>query len=360
MTYLRRKALFLALAVLCSLPILGRMCQASEMLKSMMHTEAEYHIRVFKAHPTPEALQALERNPKETRIVVWQLAPGETQPGDVALLLRWVEQGGVLWFYDCRLASLFGFTPRPLKAKELPRTEEYKGEYGAVRKAPGVNTFGVAPSEDTHPVLQGVGSVQVFLIDVGDKTYSAVEIQNQQVPLLKVDLTSTGELHKVCLAALRHQGKGSIVFKPLVWDEVLSGQRFQGNLLEWSAGYTIPSMTGGPRQERPIAVSNSTMPPRDHVVLASGAQLPCTVVNTHMSLLEPGRPERRLEVAKARQLLFRYDGVRDRVTLRDGSILYGVLSFEQGLVLRSARGEEKTYETSRVLQLEIGRFEDNP
>ena len=51
-------------------------------------------------------------------------------------------------------------------------------------------------------------------------------------------------LDSPALVACRREGRGLIVFKSLLWNEPLSGDRFQMNLLEYSAGYEVPGPAG--------------------------------------------------------------------------------------------------------------------
>lgn len=180
-----------------------------------------------------------------TRILCLQ-AFGEDMPAETqAEILQWVRAGHTVWFYDTRLAPAFGMLPYMLSEEQFRHKAE-KGVLGGSKRH-GLATVGV--SYGSHAVQTGVGQVTVFLPEVvnGDesKSYGAVEVAGDTVALLQFALDSPA------LMALRREGRGLIVFKDLLWNEPLSGDRFQLNLLDFSAGFQVPGPAGQGRVGSP-------------------------------------------------------------------------------------------------------------
>ncbi len=162
--------------------------------------------------------------------------PAETQ----AELLDWVRSGRTVWFYDARLAPQFGMKPFFLDAEQF----KSKPEDGVLGNGKYAGLATVAVSYGSHAVQTGVGQVTVFLPEMAGETskspklYGAVEVAGDTKPLLQFALDSPA------LMALRRDGRGLIVYKALLWNEPLSGDRFQANLLDYSAGFQVPGPAG--------------------------------------------------------------------------------------------------------------------
>ncbi len=204
------------------------------------------HLKEEFQDPEKHGIRIVERvsevrgaiHDEKTRILCLQ-AFGESLPAETGSeLLEWVRAGHTVWFYDARIATSFGMVPYML-ADEQFRHKPEKGVLGGSKRG-GLATVGV--SYGSHAVQTGVGQVTVFLpeIDNGSegKSYGAVEVAGDTVPLLQFALGSPA------LMALRREGRGLIVFKDLLWNEPLSGDRFQLNLLDYSAGYPVPGPAG--------------------------------------------------------------------------------------------------------------------
>lgn len=149
-------------------------------------------------------------------------------------IMNWVRQGHTLWYYDSRYAPYFGMKAYALSSKQFKGKDE-EGELGELKykgMAAGVMSF------EKHESMTGVGQCTVFLPEVERDVYSAVSVEGDTVPLLQFAADSPA------LAAVRRDGKGLVVFKPLLWLESLSGKRFQYNLLDYSAGYGVPGVGG--------------------------------------------------------------------------------------------------------------------
>lgn len=205
-----------------------------ESIKRQLHGRDELRLVTLKGKtPSLERLAG-------AKIVVWQVLPEDTSPEHVKALLAWVDKGGTLWFQDSRLAEGFGMQAAPAGKADLRNVKDHKGHYGSIQKFPGVATIATAPPLHRPDVLKGVDAVQVFLMRVGEDQYSVLRQTADLVPLLKIQQMSTQPLYDRIIAGMMRRGQGIIVFKPLIFDEQLTGARFQANLLEFSAGFPVP------------------------------------------------------------------------------------------------------------------------
>ena len=206
--------------------------QMGETLKSEFHKEEELGVVVVSAQQ--RGMLTSYMNDSKIRVIVLQLFQGELEEAQVKPLLEWVRAGHTVWFYDARLAPWFGFAPVILKGNQFTNKPE-NGTLGD-QKYEGAATTGVAFSG--HPVVTGVGQISAFLPKLGEDEYGAVNVTADTVGLVRFTHTSPA------IAALRRDGRGLIVFKTLLWPDALSGDRFQSNLLEYSAGFQVPGMAG--------------------------------------------------------------------------------------------------------------------
>lgn len=175
----------------------------------------------------------------ETKILCLQTFGEDLSPDLQQDLLEWVRSGHTVWFYDVRMASNFGMRGYHLDPQQF-RNKAEKGVLGGSKRS-GLAT--VAVSFGQHAVQTGVGQVTLFLPEISDEegdgvSYGALEVAGDTVPLLQFALDSPA------LIALRREGRGLIVFKALLWTEPLSGDRFQANLLDYSAGFQVPGPAG--------------------------------------------------------------------------------------------------------------------
>lgn len=221
---------------LSSAPCWGQM---AESLKSEFHKEEELGIVVIRPGEQSSILSAL-KNPK-SRVIVLQLSQGELDGETAAQLVGWVRQGHSLWFYDARLGPYFGFAPI-LMTKDQFTCKPETGELGGAKRE-GVATTALAFGG--HVVNTGVGQVSAFLPKLGDGEFGAVEVTGDTLALLRFTHSSPA------IAAMRREGRGLLVFKPLLWSEALSGDRFQSNLLEYSAGFQVPGPAGDGKFGKP-------------------------------------------------------------------------------------------------------------
>lgn len=206
--------------------------QMAEVLKNQYHNEKELGVALV-TEKDPEGWKKAIADPN-TRLLCLQLGPEQVKVADAEAMLKWVRSGKSLWFYDARLGPLFGFKPYLLTRKQFPNKEE-EGEYSGSKRQ-GLATVPMALRQ--HEVLTGVGQVSIFMIPLPEGNFGAMYVEGDTIPLLQ------GTLDAPAMAAMRWDGRGVIVFKPLCWPEVLSGDRFQANLLEWCAGFQIPGPAG--------------------------------------------------------------------------------------------------------------------
>lgn len=234
--------------------------QMAESLKSEFHKQEELGVVIVKPEERATVLNVM-KDPK-TRLLVLQLTETEIEPATVDAIINWVRAGHTVWVYDARVARMFGFQPILMKKEQFTNKAE-SGELGG-RKYEGVATVGLAMGG--HALVTGVGQVSAFLPRLGDaEEYGAVEVKGDTTPLLQFTSSSPA------IAALRKEGRGLIVFKPLLWTEPLSGERFQSNLLEFSAGYQIPGLAGSGKVGNPPGPQAPYVQGSPAVPLASAA-----------------------------------------------------------------------------------------
>lgn len=228
-----------AMAVLLGLPQSAR-ADIGQTLLSEYHDYSSLGVRVVGGGTYKELKPILE-NP-EVKILILQVPYEKYDLACTAPILAWVRQGHAFWFYDSRYGPYFGMHPYPLKAEQF----RGKPESGAIGSVKYNGMACVAMNLSEHPVMTGVGQCSIFLPLIGDNTYSAVDCVGDVVPLLRFANDSPA------LAALRRDGRGVIVFKPLLWVKSMSGERFQYNMLDYSAGYGVPGTGGDGRLGEPI------------------------------------------------------------------------------------------------------------
>jgi hypothetical protein len=252
--------------------------QMAETLKSEFHKQEELGA-VIIGRDEASTLPSVIADPN-VRILSLQLFKGEFDESKVPSLMQWVQAGHSLWFYDARLGPLFGFAPVMMKKNQFTNKEE-EGVFGG-RKMKGLATTLMAMGG--HVADTGVGQVSAFLPTTETEEYGAVNVTADTVPLLRFTYNSPA------VAALRREGRGLIVFKPLLWPEALSGDRFQSNLLEYSAGYQVPG---------PAGVGKVGTPPGPNAEFIKGnPALPMPVGPEVSTVKEPTDPSREPVVAR--------------------------------------------------------------
>lgn len=213
--------------------------QMAESLKSEFHKEEELGAKPVAAGEVG-TIKALIADPK-VRIIALQILKEDMDESLVAPLTAWVQAGHSLWIYDARITPLFGFQPVMMK-KNMFTNKDETGTLGG-RKLDGVGTVGLAMGSSV--MNTGVGQVSCFLPKVNEDEYGAVNVTADTQALLRFTYNSPA------VSAYRRDGHGLIVFKPLLWPEALSGDRFQSNLLEFSAGFQVPGPAGSDKMGKP-------------------------------------------------------------------------------------------------------------
>jgi len=330
---------FLLLALLLALPVLPARAEMAESLRREFHPWSELGVVVL----TDSNLSELERllaNP-QTRVVAVQVDASRLSVPHAHRLMTWVREGRTVWFYDAHLAPFFGMRPHALKAEQF-RGRPEQGQLGD-RVLPGVAT--VALATGSHATLTGVGQATVWLPETEPGVYGAVAVEGDTVPLLQFRSDSPA------LAALRRDGRGLVVFKPLLWVKPLSGERFQMNLMEFSAGYPVPGAGGEGLVGDPPGPQAAWVEGEPAVRLEGGGErvvaapmpavLPATPAESSQAV--PDRPS----TPPAPQALY-----PDRIEVRgegvlQGRVLTGELRFE-------TTGESLRLPTQSVLWMTIG------
>lgn len=217
--------------------------QMAESLKSEFHKETELGAKPVAAGEMG-TVKGLMADPA-VRIIALQILKEDMDESLVAPLTAWVQAGHSLWIYDARITPLFGFQPVMMKKNQFTNKDE-KGNLGG-RGLEGVGT--VALAMGNSPMNTGVGQVSAFLPRVNEDEYGAVNVTADTQALLRFTYNSPA------VAAYRRDGRGMFVFKPLLWPEALSGDRFQSNLLEFSAGFQVPGPAGSDKIGKPPGAS---------------------------------------------------------------------------------------------------------
>ncbi len=178
-------------------------------------------------------IDRLPEVPQKKHFLVIQVPPENFDQDKADRVMGWVKSGGIMWFYDSRLANYFGMKEAPLRENDF-QGKPHRDSYGA-GKVDGINCIAHALPMLEHPLGTGVQTIQIFLMQVAPGQYSAVASDSPGViPLFQVNLENKA------VVALKKVGEGKVIFKPLVWLDVLGGERFQTNLMEYSGGYPVP------------------------------------------------------------------------------------------------------------------------
>ncbi|MCD4785086.1 MAG: hypothetical protein K8T10_14825 [Candidatus Eremiobacteraeota bacterium] len=324
---LRRALLIIACVVFCIF-ILTEISRAElpEYISEQLHKGIKYDVITGKNLNT---LEKYKPGTKPVHFLAVQVPPELFKEEHAKILLDWVNSGGVIWFYDSRLASYFGMESAPYEKKRI-RGKDYEGGYAA-KKVKGMNVVVAVHPFAESDVVSGVQSIQVFLMEVDKDKYSAVSIKTPGV----VGLFVANEENK-CAVALRKLGKGWIVFKPLLWPKVLGGERFQVNLKEFSAGYPVP------KSDKPLIPSDFykgrpvKLKRYDSLKLANGEQCVGMVKAKEFSFL--GGQES-VEVGVDKIELIEVSMTGDKLKLRDGNEYIGNL-MTLSIELKSTTGKK--------------------
>lgn len=322
-----KRELLITVFVIFYLIILTGISRAElpEYIKEQLHRGIKYDVITEKNLDT---LEKYKPGTKPVHFLAVQVPHVLFKEEHAKILLDWVNSGGIIWFYDSRLASYFGMENAPYDKKKI-RGKDYEGGYGT-KKVRGMNVVvGVHPFAGSD-VVSGVQSIQVFLMEVDKDRYSAVSSKTPGV----IGLFVANEENK-CAVAMKKHGKGWIVFKPLLWPEVLGGERFQVNLKEFSAGYPVP------KSEKPLIPSDfykgkpAKLKRYDSLKLANGEQCVGMVKAKEFSFMG-GQGNVKVGVDKIEFIKVSMTG--DKLKLRDGKEYIGNL-MTLSIELKSTTGK---------------------
>lgn len=203
-------------------------------IKKQAHSEKECGVKVIKDSNIKD-IENLKSNPEYAKILVLQTTFQKFPQEMIEPIMTWVrENGGTLWVYDSRLAEYFGMVSSPINP-DGTLSKDIVGDLGS-HKTPGKAI--IASAFGSHPVLSGVNGAVVFVVKIDEEKFSAVKTGGGTTALLKYKLS---EDDAVC--AIRTEGKGKVILKPLLWPDQLDGLRFQTNIMEYSAGFPVPVIT---------------------------------------------------------------------------------------------------------------------
>lgn len=311
--------------------------QMAETLKSEFHKEEELGARPVGKEEIA-TVKALMADPN-VKIIALQVLKEDMDETLAGPLTSWVQAGHSLWIYDARLGPLFGFQPVLMKKNQFTNKDE-KGTLGG-RGMEGVGT--VALAMGGSPMNTGVGQVSCFLPKVDEDVYGAVNVTADTQPLLRFTYNSPA------VAAFRRDGKGMIVFKPLLWPEALSGDRFQSNLLEFSAGFQVPGPAGTDKIGKPPGPNAEVVV--GHPATGTAVSSPNAVNTTRPEdghvVASPKNPENKDEM----------DVIGEGVLL--GQITTDKLEFETGTSsVKLTRAEVESVELSTAGQLDVVHWRD--
>jgi len=279
---------------------------------------------------------------RPVHFVVIQVAPKNFTGEQAKSLMEWVESGGILWFYDSRLAEHFGMKNSPYEKKKI-KGEPYKGGYG-VGKADGLNVVASALPFVEHEVATGVRNIQVFLMEVGENKYSAVSSETPGViPIFAANI------EKKSVVALNKVGKGWVIFKPLLWPEILGGARFQVNLKEFSAGYPVP------KAEKPVIPRKAykgkpvKLKRYDSLILSDGNQYIGMVMEKKFTFMGgEGKIEKKVDQIKSISIT----EIGDRIVLRNDETHTGTLMI-LNIYLKTTTGRKVKIEKENIQSIDF-------
>lgn len=332
-------SLLLAGVLLFNSTALAKKSDLPKYIKDQLHSDITYTVITER---DLDRLDELVLTDKKHHFVVVQIPPEQFKKQHADMLMGWVKKGGVLWFYDSRLAPFFGMENSPLKEDDV-RGKPYDGDYGT-QKVKGINTIAHAYPFSEHPVKTGVQSIQVFLMKVGENTFSAVSEKTEGViPLFRVNVEPKA------VVALKKIGQGWVVFKPLLWPDVLGGERFQTNLKEFSGGYPVP------KSEKPVIPAEAfkgkqvKLSRYDSLILSDGQQVIGKVEEDKFEFMGPeGTVTKKVE--EIDYVKFRPTG--DEIKFKDGGKFNGsTLALE--LKLKTTTGKTVTIGKEHIMSIKF-------
>ena len=303
-------------------------------IKEQLHGDIRYQVVTER---NLNWLKKLKPGTKPVNFVVVQAKPESFREEDSKAILDWVKSGGIVWFYDSRLADHFGMKNAPYDRDEI-RGKDHTGGYGT-GSVKGMNVIANALPFADHEVVTGVRNIQVFLIEIEKDKFSAVSSETKGlIPLFAANL------EKKCVIALKKHGKGWIIFKPLLWPKVLGGERFQVNLKEFSAGYPVP------KAEKPVIPmeaykgKSKKLKRYDSLILTDGNQYLGMVMDKKFTFIGgDGKVEKNVDKIESITI----DGTGDKIELRNGEKHTGTL-LALSIELKTTTGKKLKIEKDKI------------
>ncbi|MDQ7822665.1 MAG: hypothetical protein RDV48_07730 [Candidatus Eremiobacteraeota bacterium] len=349
---IKRGTTLLGILMVLALFSAGRAwAQLPDSLKKKLHSQKECGVFVVMDRNVAD-ISRLAREPAMAKILVIQVMPEKmtAELGDV--LMKWVrDEGGTVWFYDSRLAKYFGMEELPITAAAM--SKKMDGEYGG-RKHPGIAILGQPFGE--HPVLSGVTGAVVFVMKVSEGNYSAVNSGGAVKALLKTEL-----IKPAAISAIREEGKGRVILKPLLWPDQVDGARFQANLLEYSAGFPIPRITD--EQSRitdELLVEKkegAALKEVDVLVLADGRTVWGKVLEGDITMEAPDKSVKCLVGDISSIEIGEASGLDTMITKKDKK-LKGFLSLKGGLQFMTPSGAKVLLEKKEIKKILFNRSKE--
>ncbi len=283
-----------------------------EYIKDQLHRDIKYMVITER---NTDWIKNLKPGSKPVHFVVVQTKPDGLKEEEYEKIMDWVNAGGVVWFYDSRLAEHFGMKNSPYDRDKI-KGQTHKGDYGN-SKVDGMNVIVSSLPFADHEVVTGVKNIQVFLIEIEKDKFSAVASDTPGViPLFAPNI------EKKCVVAMKKVGNGWVVFKPLLWPEVLGGERFQVNLKEFSAGYHAPKSEKAVIPSEAYSGKSVKLPRYDSFILTDGNQYLGMVLDKKFIFMG-GEGKMNKTVDQIESITIQPTG--DSIKLRDGSEYTGTL-----------------------------------
>lgn len=313
-----------------------------EYIKDQLHRDIRYMVITER---NTDWIKNLKPGSKPVHFVVVQTKPDVLKDAEYKAIMDWAEAGGVVWFYDSRLAEHFGMKNSPYDRDKI-KGENHKGDYGS-GKVDGMNIVASSLPFADHEVVTGVRNIQVFLIEIEKDKFSAVASDTPGViPLFAPNI------EKKCVVAMKKVGKGWVVFKPLLWPEVLGGERFQVNLKEFSAGYPVPKSEKAVIPPEAYTGKPVKLTRYDSLILTDGNQYLGMVMDKKFIFMG-GEGKMEKPVDKIESIIIQPTG--DTVKLRDGSEYTGTL-MTLTVELKTTAGKKVKVEKEKLqsIQFDVG------
>ncbi|MCL5037741.1 MAG: hypothetical protein M1269_11590 [Chloroflexi bacterium] len=336
---IRTGVFILLLFILCALNTTSPLFGAALDIDQYNHTEEQLGILVITGNNIA-SIDELKERPRRVKIAVLQVPEKKLNADSEKVILDFIKDGGTVWFYDSRLAHIFGLENAPLKGEDL-RYKPQKGTYGDESKSRGAATY--LQSYGTSPILKGVNLVLAFLLEVGKDRFSAIKVTDDVTPLLIANDP------KIASAAEKNIGEGKVILKPLIWLEAVDGKRFQTNLLEYSAGYPVPDIKNIVSADKKAELP-SKPDEVDRVVLNNGNYYDGKLENDSFRL-ETMNGSAKLSPDDLSEIRIKSFMNMDEVVTKNNKTQRGMVSWGDELRLKAGNGKKMTFSKMEISKI---------